>query len=218
MERRNGRPQRPRLPAHLPSSSAPVLADESELFQLTLQGDFSDQRCQEMALEEAHVLRASFVGSDLRRLRLIDVLIEGANFSGANMEEASFCRVEFVDCRMSGVLIPRATLQDVAFTGCKLDGANLRMSEAERILFDHVNLRGTDFAAGRFTSAWFYDCDLSQANFSQAVVAGARLHGSSLTDVEGAEHLRDIVIDSAAGSSSGTSGVLRLRYSHRRRT
>lgn len=196
MENRNGLPQRPRLPSHLPSSSSPVLSDGSELTQLTIQGDYSDQRCQEMTVEEAHVLHASFVGADLRRLRLIDVVIEGANFSGADMEEASFRRVEFIDCRMSGALIPRARLQDVIFTECKLDGANFRMSEAEHILFDRVNLRSADFSAGRFTKACFYDCDLSEAEFSQTVVADARFHGSLLNEVKGAEHLRDIVIDS----------------------
>ena len=84
----------------------------------------------------------------------------------------------------------------MTFAECKLDGANFRMSEAERILFDHVNLRGTEFSAGRFTSARFYDCDMSQTEFSQAVVAGARFHGSSLTEIKGAEYFRDIVIDS----------------------
>lgn len=196
MDNRKGLSQRPRLPSDLPSSSEAVLTDGSELFQRTIQGDYSDQRCQEMTLEEAHVLHASFVGADLRWLRLIDVLIEGANFSGADMEEASFRRVEFIDCRMSGALIPRAALKDVTFTTCKLDDANFRMSEAEHILFDGVNLRGADFSAGRFNKACFYDCDLSGAEFSQAVVADARFHGSLLNEVKGAEYLRNIVIDS----------------------
>jgi hypothetical protein len=196
VNRRNSRPQKPRLPSDLPFSSEPVVNDDLDLFQLTIQGDFSTQRGQEMTVEEAHVLRASFVGADLRRLRLTDVLVEGCNFSGANMEEASFCRVEFIDCRISGVLIPQARLQDVTFAGCKLDGANFRMLEAERIHFEHVDLRGAEFSAARLTSACFFDCDLSEADFSQAVLAGARLHGSSLDELKGGEYLRDIVIDS----------------------
>jgi uncharacterized protein YjbI with pentapeptide repeats len=197
MVRRNNAPQRPRLPRDLPLPSEIVPTDDLELFQLTVQGDYSDQRCQGMSLEEAHIFHASFVGADLRNIRFVDVLIEGADFSGADMEEASFSRVEFTDCRMSGVLIPQAKLQDVTFTECKLDGANFRMSEADRILFDHVNLTCTEFSAGRFTSACFFDCDLSEAEFSHAVVPGARFHGSSLADIKGGEYLRDIVIDSS---------------------
>jgi hypothetical protein len=46
-------------------------------------------------------------------------------------------------------------------------------------------------------SACFFDCDLSEAEFSQAVLPGARFHGSSLADIKGGEYLRDIVIDSS---------------------
>jgi hypothetical protein len=60
-----------------------------------------------------------------------------------------------------------------------------------------VNLRGAEFSAGRFTSACFFDCDLSEAEFSQAKVPGTRFHGSSLSDIKGGEYLRDIVIDSS---------------------
>jgi hypothetical protein len=70
------------------------------------------------------------------------------------------------------------------------------MTEADRIIFDHVNLRGAEFSAGRFTMARFYDCDLSEAEFSQSEVGGARFHGSLLSEIKGGEYMRDIVIDS----------------------
>jgi uncharacterized protein YjbI with pentapeptide repeats len=60
-----------------------------ELFQLAVQGDLSDQRCRGMTVEQAHIFHTSFVGADLRRIRLVDVIVEGADFSGADMEEAS---------------------------------------------------------------------------------------------------------------------------------
>jgi uncharacterized protein YjbI with pentapeptide repeats len=197
MVRRSSFPQKPRLPTELPTASEIVLADDVELFQQTVQGDFSDQRCRGMRVEEARISHASFVGADLGRIRLVDVMVERTDFSGADMEEASFTRVEFTDCRMSGALFPQAKLQDVTFSECKLDGANFRMSEAEGILFDHVNLCGAEFSAGRFTSACFFDCDLKETEFSQAVLPGTRFHGSFLADIKGGEYLRDIVIDSS---------------------
>lgn len=64
------------------------------------------------------------------------------------------------------------------------------------MLFDRVNLRGAEFSAGHFASTCFFDCDLDEAEFSQAVVPDARFHGSSLVDIKGGEYLRGIVIDS----------------------
>jgi Pentapeptide repeats (9 copies)/Pentapeptide repeats (8 copies) len=191
---RTGYPQAPSIPDDLPLSGS-LDADDPMIVQRTLQGDFSNQCHHGVMVEESHILHASFVGADLSRIRLVDVLVEGADFSGADLEEASLSRVEFVDCRMSGVQMARGTLQDVTFTGCKVDGANFRMSQADRVLLDHVNLRGTEFSAGHLAFARFFDCDLNGVDFSQVVMPGARFHGSSLADIKGGEYVRDIVID-----------------------
>jgi hypothetical protein len=190
-------PQGTRIPPELQECLEVNLDDDLELFQLTIRGDFSGQRSWGLTIEEARISQATFVGADLRHIRLTDVRVEGADFSGADMEEASISRVEFVDCRMSGTVMSRAKLHDVSFRDCKLDGANLRMSEAERTVFDHVNLRDAEFSAGRFPGARFFDCDLTGAEFSQAVVPGARFHGSVLADIKGGEHLKNIVVDSS---------------------
>lgn len=190
-----GRPRRPRL-RDLTLSPITAATDGSDLVRVTLQGDFSGLRSPDITVEEAHILRASFVGAQLAGARLADVLVEGADLSGADLGEASLSRVAFIDCRMSGVQLDRTRLHDVSFAECKLDGANLRMSEADRIVFDHVNLRDAEFSAGRLASACFFDCDLGGADFSQALMPDARLHGSSLADIKGSEYLRDIVIDS----------------------
>jgi Pentapeptide repeats (8 copies) len=43
----------------------------------------------------------------------------------------------------------------------------------------------------------FFDCDLSDADFSRAELSNGQFHGSSLVDIEGGDSLRDIVIDTA---------------------
>jgi uncharacterized protein YjbI with pentapeptide repeats len=164
---------------------------------LTIQGAFSDANLAEMTVEETHVLNSAFVSADLARLRLVDVLVEGTDFSGADMPEASFTRVTFKDCRMSGTVIPHAQLQDVTFSQCKLDGVNLRMVKGDRVLFDHVNLRKGEFSSAHVKSACFFDCDMSEAEVSLAVLPRARFHGSLLSGIRGAEYLRNIVIDSS---------------------
>ena len=52
------------------------------------------------------------------------------------------------------------------------------------------------FRPGDSPGRAFYDCDLSETDFSQSELGGARFHGSLLTDIKGGEYLRDIVIDS----------------------
>jgi hypothetical protein len=150
-----------------------------------------------VTIEESRVLHASFVSADLSHLRLVDVVVEASDFSGAAMQEASFTRVAFKDCRMSGSLMPQARLRDVGFSACKLDLVNFRMCEGDRVLFDHDNLRKGEFSSAHLQSACFFDCDLSEADMSQAVLPGARFHGSLLSDIRGSEYLRDIVIDTS---------------------
>jgi hypothetical protein len=71
------------------------------------------------------------------------------------------------------------------------------MCQGDRVVFDDVNLQGADFYAVHLTSARFFDCDMSGAEVSQAILPRARLHGSSLSDIKGGEYLRDVVIDTS---------------------
>jgi uncharacterized protein YjbI with pentapeptide repeats len=95
------------------------------------------------------------------------------------------------------VLLPQARLRDVSFVECRLGEANLRMIKAERILFKNVDLHEADLLSAELLAARFFDCDLNGAQFSQALLPEARLHGSSLLDIKGAEYLRHVVIDSS---------------------
>ncbi len=108
-------------------------------------------------MEECHLLHSTFVGADLGRIRLVDVVVEGTDLSGADMQEASFTRVAFRGCRMSGALIARGHMQDVSFSDSKPDGVNFRMCEDDPVVFDRVNLRGGDFYAAHLMSARFFD-------------------------------------------------------------
>jgi uncharacterized protein YjbI with pentapeptide repeats len=100
---RTGRPRRPDSAPSLISAAT----DGSDLVRVTVQGDFSGLRSPDITAEEAHILRASFVGAQLARTRLSDVLVEGADLSGTDLGEASLSRVAFIDCRMSGVQLDR---------------------------------------------------------------------------------------------------------------
>jgi uncharacterized protein YjbI with pentapeptide repeats len=197
MARPDDHPVSPRLPADLASHPDLRLTEDSDLYRLIIQGDFSEANLAQMTVEESHVLRSAFVGADLGRLRLVDVVVEESDFSGSDMNEASFTRVIFRDCRMSGAVMAHAQLQDVTVSESKLDGVNLRSCRGDRVVFDHVNLQKGDFYGADLKSAGFFDCDMSETDVSRAVLPRARFHGSLLSDIKGGEYLRGIVIDSS---------------------
>lgn len=194
---RDERPAPPRLPPDLTVERNLGLSVGSEMGGMALEGDYADAHLEDMIVEDSHITRSSFIGADLSRLRLVDVLVEGSDFSGADMEEASLTRVAFKDCRMSGVRIPRTQMRDVTFSGVRLDDANVRMSTGERIVFDQVNLVRADFYSAHLTSTCFFDCDLTGADVAQATFPQCRFHGSVLLELKGAEYLRNVVIDSS---------------------
>jgi uncharacterized protein YjbI with pentapeptide repeats len=168
---------------------------------------------EDLLVEDSHITRSSFTAAGLPGLRLIDVLVEGSDLSGADMEAASFTRVRFTGCRLSGALLSHARMQDVTFSDVKLDGANFRMCVGERILFDFANLERADFYSAQLKFARFFDCDLRSADVSQAVVPGARFHGSVLSELKGSEYLRDVVIDTSQvlPLATGVFGGLNIR-------
>jgi uncharacterized protein YjbI with pentapeptide repeats len=173
------------------------LAPGTDLKGVTVEGDFSENVVEDLFVEDSHIVRSSFTAASLPGLRLTDVVVEGSDFSGADVEEGTFTRVQFLGCRMSGALLSHARMQDVTFSEVKLDGVNFRMCVGERVLFDHVNLERAEFYSAHMKYARFFDCDLRGADVSQAVVPGARFHGSVLSELKGGEYLRDVVIDTS---------------------
>ncbi len=194
---RSTEPASPRLTVENLSLGDFRVADELSVGRLSITGEYHGQSGSGMDFDECRITAASFSGAALPRLRLTDVEIAGTDFSGADLEGASLTRVVFRDCRLSALQLQQSHLRDVAFSGCKIDGANLRMLQAERILFLDSDLREADFYGANLVSGRFFDCDLRAAAFSQAVLPDARFHGSTLDDLEGAEYLRNIVIDSS---------------------
>jgi uncharacterized protein YjbI with pentapeptide repeats len=194
---RNERPTLPRLPPEVPLDVHLRLTAGAEFDGLTIQGDYSEAHLEGLIVEEAHIVRSSFIATDLSRLKLVDVVVEASDLSGADMEEASFTRVTFKDCRMSGARLPRTHMRDVTFSEVRLDNGNFRMGTGDRVLFDHVILERGDFYSAQLTSTHFFDCDLTGADITKAKLSGARFHGSALIDLKGGEDLRNVVIDSS---------------------
>jgi uncharacterized protein YjbI with pentapeptide repeats len=187
---------RPRIPRLLESSSNVRLEDGAVLSECRIQGSFVDESAASVELQRCHVVDSLFTSCRLPDLRLVDVLIENCDLSGAVLDAAILTRVQFSDCRLSAVDLSRGSLRDVHFIRCRLDTANLRMSDLERVSFDDVDLRGADFVGSKLPGARVFDCNLEGADFSKVSAGEARIHGSIVTDIRGANYLTGVIIDS----------------------
>ena len=67
MARPDGHPPSPRVPTDLPSHPDLRLTEDSDLYRLIIEGDFSEANLEQMTIEESQVLRSAFVGADLGR-------------------------------------------------------------------------------------------------------------------------------------------------------
>ena len=192
-------PAAPRIPDRLePATSlADGLDAELDWTEVALSGDFTAARADGLVLSEATVGASRFAGADLSRARLTDVRMVGCDLQGAILDEARLRRVELVDCRMSGAVLSRARLEDVRLVGCQLDEANLRMMTSSRLQFESCSMTSADLYQSSLGGAAFLDCDLTRATFAGVAAVGARLHGSRLEGLRGADSLRGACLGSA---------------------
>ena len=186
----------PRVEDSLPPLRLEELDDEAGLEGVAITGDVSGAVASHVELAGCRVSGARFTGAHLATLRVVDCVFRDCDLSGALLRGAALVRVAFQQCRLSGVVMHQGRWQDVHFADSKLDEANIRMTVGERVEFDDCVLHGTDFGGATLRpGARFFDCDLSRADFTKADVRGARLHGSVLDGLRGADSLTGTVID-----------------------
>jgi uncharacterized protein YjbI with pentapeptide repeats len=161
-----------------------------------IRGSLADWHATRLEVSGCRLLACSLPGASLDHSRIRDTLFEDCDLSGLVLAEAKLTRVEFRNCRLSAVDLGGAKLEDVRFTQCKLEGASFRLSKGVRVDFGECGLEASDFTSAKLESARFLRCNLSGCEFSGAKLDGARLHGSILDDLRGAQSLRHVVIDS----------------------
>ncbi|HXW78778.1 MAG TPA: pentapeptide repeat-containing protein, partial [Acidimicrobiales bacterium] len=69
-------------------------------------------------------------------------------------------------------------------------------SSGDRVGFERCDLTNADLYAAQFPGSCFFDSDLTGAELSQASLAKARMHGSTLEALRGAVSLRGTTISS----------------------
>lgn len=191
---RSDRPLAPRLPAELDSVDLATITT-GEWTGVHLVGVLPADFDQPLHLSEVLIGEASLVGARLEGSRLVDVAITGTDLSGVDLHGAAFTRVEVRDARMSGGQLAQARFRDVRFVETLLDGVNFAMSTAERTRFERCRMDSVDFRAARLGGVAWWDCDLTDAEFSQVNVKRAQMHGSRINGLRGATSLVPVAID-----------------------
>ncbi len=107
-------------------------------------------------------------------------------------------RTRFDNCRLLGARLEDVTLAHVVFTDCKMDYATLdRIRAVGPVLLVRCSLREAEFTGCDLAGSLFDGCDLFSATFGRGRYGGCDLRGNDLSAVNGAHHLKRVVIDHA---------------------
>ncbi len=164
-------PDAPRISANL--SSVPDLieatiddrAAERPVYSLVVEG----QTCEgvdlsRLELFSSHLLRCTFLASDLSNATFEDVAFEQCDFSNADISSAYFLRCSFSSCR---------------FVGADFSGTVFKHATVTDSTFQYAS-----FTRGGFDACSFEGCDFSQASIAEAELKRVEFSQSRLTNVD----------------------------------
>ena len=186
------------LPPRGSASPEPVALESlphGEWDNAVLSGALADDFHESLLLTHARIERAMLVGASLAGSRLFDVVIDGCDLSGADLDGAALTRVEVRNSKLAGTQLAQSRWHDVRFIDCQLDGANIRLVRGEFVRFERCRMQRAELRDSVLTAVAWWDCDLSDADFSNIRVVRGQLHGSNVAGIVGATSLVPIALD-----------------------
>ncbi len=187
-------PLGPRLAPRLPVLDLADAAD-GDFTDVELTGILPDGFDEPLELRGVRLVGASLVGARLMGSRWIDVTIASCDLSGADLQEAAFTRVAMRDTRLSGAQLASSRWHDVHLAECRLEAVNLAVAKGQRVRFERCRLGAADLRGAVFEGVAWWDCDLTEAEFSHVQLVRGQLHGSQLGGVRGVSSLRPVAVD-----------------------
>jgi uncharacterized protein YjbI with pentapeptide repeats len=183
-------PDRPDLPASW--DPAPAHLGSEDTWDGVLAGSDLEvpEHVTDLTVQECRFDGVDLAGRTLSGLRCRDTEFVHCDLSGAVLEDATLKRVTFTDCRLTGAVLAGAHLTDVHIRDSRADLVNLRMAKARFLLVENTGLESADLYRFAGADCGFLHCDLTGVNLTDAELAGAALHGSTVVDVRGAMSLR----------------------------
>lgn len=136
-------------------------------------------------------------GEVLRGREVVGEELAGLSWESARVLDCVFEECTFTSCNLSMTALTDTRFVDCTFVGCKMLAVNWTATGAGSLLaqplrFERCRLDGTTFAGLDLTGFVFRDCQLTDVDFSEAVLRRVDLGGSDLSGARFAEtDLRD---------------------------
>ncbi len=148
-----------------------------------------------MLIQGSGISRGRSVDTEFDHLRLTDVRIADADWSNAVLFKSGWTRIAATGMKLVGARLNESSLRDVSFEDCIGDLLQMQMATFERVRFTRCRLRGAMFNQSDLSNVVFDSCDLREADFTQAVLAGADVRRSDLEGIRlGADQLCGLIV------------------------
>jgi uncharacterized protein YjbI with pentapeptide repeats len=192
------------------SADLPVLDEEAELERVSSLGtdgglvsdfEFSEATVSALTAENVTLLDGKVRSLMAERASMSGMRARSVEFTGCQLASLRWAagkisRTRFDGCKLLGARFDGVTMEHVVFTGCKLDYAVFdQVRVAGPVIFAGCSLRETEFTGCDLAGALFDDCDLRLTAFGRGHYRGCDLRGNDLSAVNGAHHLKHVVID-----------------------
>ncbi|OGG95164.1 MAG: hypothetical protein A2527_08305 [Candidatus Lambdaproteobacteria bacterium RIFOXYD2_FULL_50_16] len=161
------------------------------------QSDFSETDLRQTQFNFAQLTKTKFIGAnltgvdlsnqdlreaDFSKANLTGTSFHGSNLEGAKIENAIINGTDFTKANLAGIDFSGAVIESATFKGAILVKPKFNSAQINRINFD-----GFDFTKASFRGAWirhtsFIETNLTQADFSFALLEDVLLKNSKLTN------------------------------------
>jgi len=190
-------PQAPRIPDELEPATVDTAAlDGGDEWRRVRVADLDapELAVPSLRFEEARLERVDLGGGRLARLSLTDVELESCNLANADVRGGSAWRTRIVRSRLTGVAWNEGLIRDTVLTDCRIDLAAFSATRLDQVVFERCLLMQVDFQETSLRRVRFVDCDLTEADVTDARFDGCELRGCTIDGMRGAERLRGIAM------------------------
>jgi uncharacterized protein YjbI with pentapeptide repeats len=208
-------PEAPRIPDELEAAAIERAAldggDEWRRVRL------ADVEAPELAVpslrfEESRLERVDLGGGRLAHLSLSDVELESCNLANADVRGGSAWRARIARSRLTGLSWTEGMIRDTVLSDCRIDLSSFAATRLDQVVFERCLVMQVDFQEATLRAVRFVDCDLTEADVTQASFDRCELRGCTIDGMRGAERLRGIAmpwedIVASAGTFAAAVGV-----------
>lgn len=162
-----------------------AIVDGDEWADAHVTGDVSGAAVDSLTITGCVLRGVRFTGATLDALRIVDSVLEECDLSGVIAEGIEVVQSELRGCRLDGFVGGRGRFLDVALRESSMRDASLRFTTWQHVELVDVALVRADLTNATFEQVVVERCDLTDAQFWHATLAGTAFPGCRLEAVRG---------------------------------